>query len=298
MPDKTTTGKNDGRNAGLHIFALPVLTVFTLLIISIILSSCALFMPTHTLNSSKTFGFNDNGLLSARAAGLVDKIDKTVTVNGKSITLTEAYYDKSRIILNVSGRYESISVNDLDFELSHNGKPVGLGWSKNEQSASIMADDVSELPAKINLQLLVKEKYDSKRIFKFDIQLDRTEADKRTKQFTINKEQRSGTLSVAIKTIMFTPSSVAINYDYEGSANDKGYYIKLAEQNDGNEDNTSSDIVENLTGDRISGTGKVMFATISPVPAGLNLMFYKINSSNSASSQDDVIMKMYVDIPK
>jgi hypothetical protein len=288
------SARNAQKASGPFLLLSAFATIFAIVAL---LSSCSVFMPTHKLDSSTPFGYNDDGLQKVREAGLVDKINDTKTVNGKSITLVEAYYDKSRISINLASYNKSVNVKDLDFELQYGGKTLNWSASQSDEAISIMADDVDRLPAMINLNLTAKVKTDLGTVFRFDILLDRTEADKKTEDFITNQTKQTDLLRVIISRVLFTPSTIAIDYSYDGSSNDNGYYIKLAnEPNVFESGNTSSHITETLTGNQIEGTAKVMFAPISPSPKVLNLVVYKTSNSSDATTQEIEIMKINIDL--
>jgi hypothetical protein len=233
--------------------------------------------PSNTKTGFQSFSADDNGLEEVRKEGLVKKIDKTVSKEGRSVTVTEAYYDKSRISIGVTAQGEDL-VGQVNYELSCNGQPLNsISGKVDKHSAMVMADKVSALPEKFDLEFVVKEKEGHKDAFQFEIPLDRTQADKRTKEILTSKEFSSKDLHVRITDVLLTPSSTTVSYKYTKPNKAPDYSMKLAGRNDEEALSFSESTIETVNGNQITGTVKSMFIPIYPFPPSLSFNFNKLN---------------------
>jgi hypothetical protein len=247
--------------------------------------------PSKTKTGFQSFSADDSGLEKVRKEGLVKKMDKTVSKEGKSVTVTEAYYDKSRISIGVAAQGEDLA-SQVNYELSCNGQPINcISGKVDEHSAMVMADKVSALPERFDLKFVVKEKRGHKNAFEFEIPLDRIRADKKTKEILTNKEFSSKNLHVRITDVLFTTSSTTVSYEYTKPNKVPDYIMELTGESEETTNSFSGSAIETVSGNQIRGTAKSMFAPIYPFPASLGFNFNKFDES-----KEEVVLSVKLNI--
>jgi hypothetical protein len=172
--------------------------------------------------------YGDKGLKNAGEEGLVNILDKTVKKGIDSVTVKEAYYDRSRISVALVAKSKDMIAKEFEYRFYYEGKllPDSSRWMRlskviqNQQYDIVSLDVSSGFPGKFNLVIAAKKFGNSKNLASFEIPVDRASSDVITKEIAIMKTFTSNSRNVLVKNILFTPSSTTISYEYKGNQYD------------------------------------------------------------------------------
>lgn len=173
---------------------------------------------------SSVLPFTDAGLESADERGLVKSIGETVKDEGIEITVTDLYYDDSRLEIGYTIPLKEIKEEDLrqyqllgiaKADLFVNGNEAGYSATssyKNDYISGTIAIDKKDFknaPEKVDIKLKIKEVLNKQGNWTFALTAEKAD---QAKILSPDQEATSGPYTFKINKLKLTPSSTNLHY--------------------------------------------------------------------------------------
>ncbi|UTE76625.1 DUF4179 domain-containing protein [Rossellomorea sp. KS-H15a] len=187
--------------------------------------------------------FTDAGLETADEKGLVKSIGQTVDQNGISMTVTDVYYDHSRLEIGYSipfkekdpetmKQYKTLGIAKADIKVD--SQEVGysiLSTLENDYITGTITIEDNDLPKskdKVNFFIDVTEVLNKKGHWKF--QLTASKAEQNT-VIHLEKTVTTKDYTFTIESIKLTPSSTKMDYTFSVPSNNDDFNEQALEFN-------------------------------------------------------------------
>jgi hypothetical protein len=175
--------------------------------------------------------YSDKGLKVADEKGLIKSIGETSVDQGIPITVTDVYYDHSRLEIGYYIPLEDVDVGGVDelgiigiseLEIYLDGtRATGYGASNDYKEDYIVGtfnvtDDFSQLPENPTIQIQITEVLGKQGQWLFEFETERVQDQI---NIEINESAQTDTLTFTVKEMEVTPSTTKINYELQIPAN-------------------------------------------------------------------------------
>ncbi|WP_113928500.1 DUF4179 domain-containing protein [Bacillus sp. P14.5] len=175
--------------------------------------------------------YADDGLKAANEKGLVKSIGQTVEEDGVAITITDLYYDDSRLEIGYSiplkvkdkevlKQYKILGISDAEIYVDR--KQVGYSSKATYQNdyitgiITIAGDELPKSSDLVNVKLDITDVLNKKGHWRFDLAAKKTEKEK---IIIPKKDIKSGKYSFSIDSMELTPSSTKVKYVFSLPSN-------------------------------------------------------------------------------
>jgi hypothetical protein len=223
--------KNNKRGKKIAYLSTAVVLILTILLGSGFVSPTMATVLSKIPLINSVLPYSDEGLKAANEKGLVKSIGQTVEEDGISITITDLFYDDSRLEIGYSiplkvkhkeelKQYKILGISDAEIYVDK--KQVGYSSKatyQNDYITGIITIAGDELPRSsdlVNVKLDVTDVLNKKGHWRFDLAAKKTEKEK---LIIPEKDIKSGNYSFSIDSMELTPSSTKVKYVFSLPSN-------------------------------------------------------------------------------